>query len=532
MDTVFMKLLNMSISASWMILAVTTARLLLRKAPKNLTLLLWGLVGLRLICPVSLKCGLSLLPSGEVLPRQFLYTAEPAIHSGIPAVNTRINPVLEDVLAPQPGASINPAQMLLFAGAVVWLLGIAVMLVHTIVGVLRLRRQTAESASLLPGVMFCDRIPTPFVFGLFSPVIYLPSGLRRQDFPYVLAHEKAHLQRRDYIWKPLGYLILMLHWFNPLVWFAYKLFARDLELACDAKVLSSLGPGARKPYSSALLSCGTGRTLVSACPLAFGEGDVKQRIKAALSYRKPRVWLIVLAVLVCLGVAICFFTVPAGTALYVPQGDSPVVRIVVEAGTRRCQLTEPADMTPVLSFLSEIKTGKAPLSLDRSEDRSWTQRITLYDQGNRALRFCFQESNGSVWVEDGVKPGLCLPVTDPEVLEHFFAILPMTALEQTNAQYFGLDSREGLTVYVWQMAANSYSCVLCSGQPEEYTLDLFGKLLPLQPLSMSVMRQIVDSYGLPQDQISIRGIYMPHSSYLYSVDEAYQKQVQRMFWSS
>lgn len=310
MEEVFLKLVNMSIAASWLILAVIVLRLLLKKAPKSITLALWAIVAVRLVCPISFESVLSLIPSAQTIPPEFVYSPSPTIHSGIPALNSAVNPIISESLAPSELASANPAQILSFFAAIIWLVGIAAMLIYAAISYIRLHRKVRESIPDGDGIWICDRISAPFILGIFRPKIYLPSSLNEQDKTYVLAHEQAHIRRRDYISKPLGFSLLSVYWFNPIIWIAYVLFCKDIELCCDERVIKMLGNDSKKPYANALINCSTKRHFVSACPLAFGEVSVKSRIKSVLNYKKPAFWLIIAAIAVCAVTAVCFLTNP------------------------------------------------------------------------------------------------------------------------------------------------------------------------------------------------------------------------------
>lgn len=310
METVFLKILNMSITACWLVLAVLVMRLLLKKAPRFLSVIMWALVGLRLMLPFSFESVFSLIPSTETVPPEILYEQAPQVQTGIDAFNSAINPVISESFAPTPGASVNPLQVITWLAGWVWSIGMAAMVIYSLISCLRIRRKLQEAAPLQDNIWLCDRIDTPFIFGLFRPRIYLPSNMAAQDIPYVLAHEQAHLKRRDHLWKPLGFLLLTIHWFNPLLWLAYILLCRDIEAACDEKVLKDMGEESKKPYSTALVNCSVPRKMIAACPLAFGEVNVKSRIKKVLHYKKPAFWLLITAVVACIVLSVCFLTNP------------------------------------------------------------------------------------------------------------------------------------------------------------------------------------------------------------------------------
>lgn len=324
MAEIFQKALNMSIAAGWLILAVIALRLLLRRAPKRFRLLLWAVVGLRLALPWSIESALSLIPSAQTLPEGIMLERTPVLDTGISALNGAINPGFTAAFTPELGASANPLQVLLPIAAALWMLGAAAMLLWALVSWLRLRKRVREAVRLEENVYECE-IASPFVLGLFRPRIYLPFSLENGERELVLAHERAHITAGDHIIKPLGWLLLAAHWYNPLVWLAYALFCRDIELACDERVVRGLSLSDRADYSQALLDLSRPRGGVRACPLAFGESSVKGRVKSVLSYKKPAFWLVLLAVVVCVGAAVCFLTDPKEEAEPVDDGDGGVV---------------------------------------------------------------------------------------------------------------------------------------------------------------------------------------------------------------
>ena len=310
MSDLFLNILNMSIAASWLILAVVLLRFLLKKAPKWIIILLWGIVALRLAVPFSFESALSLIPSAETFNAHNIQYETPAISSGIPAVNNAVNPVLGETFAPNPAGSVNPLYVWTFIVSVIWFIGIAAMLLYAVISYVRVRRRVAERAPYEGNIFLCDHVKSPFILGLVRPKIYLPSSMDEAAMGPVIAHEKAHLARRDHWWKPLGFLILTVHWFNPLCWIAYVLLCRDIELACDEKVIRQMDLDGKKQYSAALLECSTQRRLVTICPLAFGEVGVKERVKNVLNYKKPAFWIIAVAVVACAVVTVCFATNP------------------------------------------------------------------------------------------------------------------------------------------------------------------------------------------------------------------------------
>lgn len=310
MDDVFLKLVNLSISASWLILAVLVLRVVLKKAPKWVMPLLWGVVALRLVCLFSIESALSLIPSAETIPSEIVTeTREPVLYEQA-TLDIVTNPTLPSAAEVPVGVSRQQAQVDFNIYSVLWLAGMAALLVHALVSAGKLKRKLATAILLRDNIYESEFVDSPFVFGVIKPNIYLPMHMDEGTAAYVIAHEHAHLARRDHWWKVLGYLVLALHWFNPLVWVAYILFCRDIELACDEKVVKGLDGAARADYSQALLSCAAPKRAVAACPLAFGEGNIKMRVKSALHYKKPAFWVAAAAVLAVVIVAVCFLTNP------------------------------------------------------------------------------------------------------------------------------------------------------------------------------------------------------------------------------
>lgn len=310
MESVFLHLLNMSVTAGWLVLAVVVLRLVFRRAPKWIHCLLWVLVAVRLLCPVSMESALSLIPSTETVPVDtFLYDT-PAIHSGVPVVDAVVNPVISHSFAPRPGDSVNPMQVVSILAANVWVLGMVAMVLYALISTLRLRHRVREAACVRDNVWQCDRIATPFILGVFRPRIYLPTLLGAEEAHSVVAHEQAHLARRDHWWKPLGFLLLTVYWFNPLLWVGYILLCRDIEAACDERVVRDMDTDGRREYSRVLLACSAPRHVIAACPLAFGETGVKTRIKSVLHYKKPAFWLVITALVATVVAAVCLLTNP------------------------------------------------------------------------------------------------------------------------------------------------------------------------------------------------------------------------------
>lgn len=313
MNELFLFVLNTSIAAGWLILAVLVLRLLLYKSPKWTRLFLWAVVGIRLLLAFPMESPWSLLPTAQTIPPDIATAQTPAIESGLPAINQVVNPILSHNFAPTPQNSANPLQVWLFVGQVIWLVGIGAMAVYLVVQYWRIRRQVATATKLQEGVYQSDAVSSPFLLGVVKPSIYLPYGLAEATTGYVIDHEQAHIRRKDHWWKLIGFLLLCIYWFHPLVWVAYGLLCKDIELACDEAVIKGMNPQQRAEYSQALLDCSQAQRKRILCPLAFGEVGVKERVKGILNYKKPGFWLIVLAFVVAIVAAVGFLTNPLPT---------------------------------------------------------------------------------------------------------------------------------------------------------------------------------------------------------------------------
>ena len=306
---IFLKVLNMSIAATWVALAVLVLRFLLKKAPKWIAVALWGMVALRLVCPFSIESMLSLIPSRETIPEEIIYWEGEGLHQ-----QTQLN-VVQDTALYEPvtvelDTPVGTATAWELYASAGWMGGILLMAGYATVSYLRLKRKVAPSMHISDNIYLCDYIDTPFILGIVSPKIYLPSSMDPGSAAHVLAHERAHLKRKDHWWKPFGFALLAVHWFNPVLWLAYILLCRDIEMACDEKVIRDMAVPDKKAYSEALLRCSVSRRMIAACPLAFGEVGVKERVKTVLNYKKPGFWVVLLAVIALLAAAVCLLTDP------------------------------------------------------------------------------------------------------------------------------------------------------------------------------------------------------------------------------
>ena len=376
MSEVFLKAVNMSISASWLVLAVLALRLILKKAPKWVNVLLWGIVAVRLICPFSIESALSLIPSRETISPEIMMDWTPEISTGIAPLDRVVNPVISTSFAPQGMASANPLQILIPVAANLWLLGVLILLAYTAISYLSLHRKLRTAVILRDNIFQCETVSSPFVLGILNPRIYLPYNMDGQNLHHVVAHEQAHIRRKDHWWKPVGFLLLTVYWFNPLMWVAYILLCRDIELACDEKVIAELGNDQRADYTQALVACAVNRRMIAACPLAFGEVGVKDRIKSIMNYRKPAFWVVVTALVVCLVVAVCFLTDPNPSREFSMNGNN-VADLDPEAIVDRI-----LDIEDITNSGVHVNTSNFPIQVDSDFNWADSQTVSFFFKEN------------------------------------------------------------------------------------------------------------------------------------------------------
>lgn len=395
MEALFLKILSLSLGATYVAAAVIALRFLLKRTPKWIVCAMWGLVAIRLLCPFTLESAVSLAPSPDFRPVPLISANQPetpaqtprpsAVQRGsagaVQAPTESPAQALTSAPAEIPEESQTPTQsrIALFAG--VWLLGVAGMLGYLIFSTLRLRRQVGVSIPMAENVRCSESVDTPFVLGLFRPTIYLPASISPEDVPYVLAHERTHIRRRDHWWKPLGFVLLSVYWFNPVLWLAYVLLCRDIEAACDERVIRDMAAEGRRAYSTALLHCSMSRDTIAACPLAFGETGVKERIRAVASYKKPAFWTILAGIVLGIVIGVCFLTSPETAGIkpkdITPQGMTLQCRRASQLEITDCRLeyrdgTQWKTVTQ-LGFPMEPDSA-SPMEPDISftaEDRGW-----------------------------------------------------------------------------------------------------------------------------------------------------------------
>lgn len=333
MTELFVKILNMSITASYLILAVLLLRILAKRIPQKYICLLWVLAAVRLVVPFELESAVSLIPSGRTVTKEIMTDYVPQIDSGIKVVDSTVNAAMTNAGATTT-ASANPMQIYMGILSIIWVAGIAVMLLLCVISYVRLDYRLVNAKPQQGRIYRCDEITTPFVLGIFKPKIYLPSSID-EEFDHVVAHEEVHIRRFDHVTKLLAYLILMLHWFNPLVWVGFIMYCRDVELACDERVVREMTVEERKEYASALLHCSVKQSVLSICPLAFGEIGVRSRISKVLHFSKPTKAILLLTAAITAVIVICFMTNPTSLATSGIEVDKNL-----DAAISRCLLLE------------------------------------------------------------------------------------------------------------------------------------------------------------------------------------------------
>ncbi len=344
----FLKLLNMSITAGWFILAVLCIRLIFRKMPKWVNCFLWGAVAIRLICPFSIESPFSLLPSAEPVKSGTIVEGKvqnyiPSIDSHLTIVENTINPMLTETFAYSESDSAAPLQVVTCAAGMIWICGVVLLIICAFGSVISLHKLVREAVCVRDNIYICDAVKSPFVLGIVRPRVYLPSALSEKEMNYIIAHEAAHLGRKDHWWKSLGYFLLCIYWFQPLCWVAYAVFCKDIELACDEKAAGAMTFHEKKEYSEVLLSCARQKRPVMVCPPAFGEVGVKERVRSVLNYKKPALWVMIAALAVCAILAICFLTNPA---------KEYQIRITIPAGSTEPICYSDAEISPKGSTLT------------------------------------------------------------------------------------------------------------------------------------------------------------------------------------
>ena len=520
MSELFLKIVNMSISASWVMVAVLALRFCLKKAPKWVNVLLWGIVAARMVFPFSIESVLSLIPSAETISPTIMMEQSPSVQTGVPALNHVINPVISGSFTPAPGASANPLQIWIPVLTGIWLFGIAALFLYSAVSYWRLHRKVCEAVILRGNIYQSEKVCSPFVLGIIRPKIYLPYHMDSREMDHVIAHEQTHIRRKDHWWKPLGFLLLTTHWFNPLMWLSYILLCRDIELACDEKVIRKMSNEQRADYTQALVACSVDRRLITACPLAFGEIGVKERVKSVMNYKKPAFWIVLASVIVCAVIAVCFLTNPIGF-----QFDVSANTIVSANHFDMRNADDPVaiEMTP--AQIGELNSRLAGVKNCKRSDKyaglTPGYQISAQMQDGSYIRISGYSLSDNTMV-DIEQSGKRYAVSDREFQEYLSRIcaggdvsaaFDLQPLRVQYPEYFDLDASAGLDVYVWQMAPDSYYFGLLphTASPRDSTAQ---ELLALRGASSEQMRYILAAYALDPDDIHVIPWQNPISSYI------------------
>lgn len=400
MNELFLKVVNMSVSASYLVLAVLVLRLILKKAPKWVNVLLWGIVAVRLICPFSIESALSLIPSAEPVPEQVVAdlvvdTQGKIPQTNIPSEDKTDLPVRDD----QPVTDVTDQETKTVPlGTVLstfWIAGVGAMLAYTAVSYFLLRRKVDAAVLLQDNIYQSENVDSPFVLGVIRPKIYLPFRMDGQSLTHVIAHEKAHIRRKDHWWKPLGFVLLAIHWFNPIVWIGYILLCRDIELACDEKVIRQMDNQTKADYTEALVACSVNRRVIAACPLAFGEVGVKERVKTVMNYKKPAFWIVIAAVTLCVAVAVCFLTDPKTESLDLQVGDPTMLEFPgVEWFVTPEKLKEALNITEEQIIDEYMDAEKADNVNDYDTHHLMVKDLTLFGKEVTYGQFAFRRYPG------------------------------------------------------------------------------------------------------------------------------------------
>lgn len=520
MSELFLKIVNMSISASWIVVAVLALRFCLKKAPKWVNVLLWGIVAVRMVFPFSIESVLSLIPSAETISPTIMMEQTPSVQTGVPVLNHVINPVISGSLTPAPGASANPLQIWIPVLAWIWLFGIAALFLYSAVSYWCLRRKVCEAVILRDNIYQSEKVCSPFVLGIIRPQIYLPYHMDSREMGHVIAHEQTHICRRDHWWKPLGFLLLTIHWFNPLMWLSYVLLCRDIELACDEKVIREMSNEQRADYTQALVACSVDRRLIAACPLAFGEIGVKERVKSVMNYKKPAFWIVLASVIVCAVIAVCFLTNPIGF-----QFDVSANAVVSANHFDMRNADDPVSIEMTPAQISELNSRLAGVKNCKRSDKyaglTPGYQISAQMQDGSYIRISGYSLSDNTMV-DIEQNGKRYAVSDREFQEYLSRIcaggdvsaaFDLQPLRAQYPEYFDLDASAGLDVYVWQMAPDSYYFGLLphTASPRDSTAQ---ELLALRGASSEQMRYILAAYALDPDDIHVIPWQNPISSYI------------------
>ena len=450
MNSMFIELVNISIMASWLVLVILSVRLLFKKIPKWVICILWILVGLRLILPISIESTLSLLPSSNTIDMT-ISQARPTIQTGIEGFDQNVNEYISSNYFEGVTVKEGTFSQLISNYSIIWIVGIVFMIIYAYYSYYKIHNQVQVSILYKDNIYLCDDIDTPFILGVFNPKIYLPSFLDEKQVSYVLKHEQAHIARKDHFIKPIGFILLSIYWFNPILWIAYVCLCKDIEAACDEKVIKDMNTIDKKEYSETLFDCSVQRNMIMACPLAFGEIGVKERIKSIVDYKKPSFWVIILSIILCICISIGFLTVPKNHQIV--DINEPTAHITlldnvsdIVFTNKNVEVSHESEVNELVNLLLKVEIKNKEISLDRSEDRDKTNQIELIYNNNldRITTINFNNDYSEVWLDDGVKPTLSYQVNNPSFVKQIFTSYQSKentkVSESFNAQVIGIEN--------------------------------------------------------------------------------------------
>lgn len=532
MGELFLKFFNMSISASGIIFAVLLLRLVLKKAPKTVNIILWGLVALRLGMFFPIESSLSLAFGTETVERSVL--TDENVLSSIAAGTTNpggaFGSVTDYPVSSTSSEGVSLSKLFFDVFPALWLVGAAVMAAYAVLSYIGVKRKVRTAVLLRENIYQSENIVSPFVLGIVKPKIYLPFNITEGDMSTVIAHETAHIKRRDYLWKPLGFAILTVHWFNALVWLSYILFCKDTELACDEKVIKNMSANERADYSQTLLNFSVSRKGVSACPLAFGEVGVKNRMKSILNYKKPAFWIVLVAVILIVVTAVCFLTNPAGNTLqnieFLNIKGENIAGVVLREGS---SVMSNGISEELKEELLSIKISSKEASPDRSETRDTSYTVVLQTEEQQllgkgdGLKIHFNGEFSRVWVDNGVKPTLSYRIISPESARNVYEKLK----SYVPAVEYEVPLSGKVTVLVWQMAPKSYSCYVVGSDTEAAKAETVPTDFMKNSATVEQVKDFLTRRGIKRENVTVRAVSCPLSSYNYRIDD---EAAEKAFW--
>lgn len=480
MEKLFLQVFDMSVTASYVILFVLVARILLKRTPKIFSYALWAIVGFRLLFPFSFESAWSLLPT-QIKP-----VTETPVIEGTPITPTAITDnsnihYVESLLPTATiGASVDPIQIVIFVCSWIWAMGFIGLMIYSFVSMFRLKQKLKHATHFQENIYIANGLKTPFVLGFFHPKIYLPAGLYVKEREYILLHEQTHIRRGDHIIKIFAFFLVCLHWMNPLVWIAFIYMSRDMEMSCDESVLKKLGYKVKQSYSTSLLSLATGRNFLKGSPLAFGgEGDVKGRIKNVLSYKKPTLWVGMTGTIIVIVLAIGLLANPSQMkgVLILEVNESTIsekqfsaYHVSARALSNGVKLVfgmdEMKKITNLQAFIQELRVIEKEISISRAEDRAKNHQLIFYKGTEDVfLSFNFNADYSEIWIDNALKPSFTYQVVDPDRAKKFFETQFTNQIKSNEwaekllsyqTKYVGDASKVGNILYRLKLPADLY----------------------------------------------------------------------------